>query len=148
MAERWTQLEVLRWVEFLRGDFFLPPGNRSPEAVMERLSWSNEHGAVRCAIDNRPRVSDWPSASVHAASMEAIGILKKLPHRRSDQLRDDVDTVVKLACGDIQEFVGSKTSMNAIHKIREDVLHRAIIATRQALKASLASPAQGREDAA
>lgn len=133
MAKRWTEEERRAWAAFVAGRLMLPPGVRSIEAVVDRLRGSEK--------DKRPDLMPWigslTTAQLHIVSMAAMGVLRNLPHRRANQLKDYVDVVVLFAVGDLSAFFNGSTEAKArletLQSIFDDDVHRAIIATRKAV---------------
>lgn len=136
MAKRWTDEERQAWAKFLDGELMFPPGDRSMSAVMERLRGDPDED------DLRPWIGSVSSDVLHRVSMAALGMLRNLPHRRANQLKDFVDAVVHVAVGDVGSFFNPDVAgarFETLQAIPDDELHRAILAARAAYRAAIAA---------
>lgn len=156
MAKRWTEKEREAWAGFIMGGGMFPPSDRTMSAVVERLRGREARDGCFAEPDLLPWVDGIAKGALHRASIAALDHLRHLPHRQANQLKNYVDVVVRVAIGDLSVFFSeppttTKTGpdgeklkpppspLEILNSIPDEDVHRAILATRAAIREANAS---------
>lgn len=150
-AAKWSKDERDAWLEFLQGDRMLPPGARSLQSVIKQLRGFRGKGK-EAGPDRYPYFDIMPDDVRHAASVASLEAISGRPHTRASQLREQSEAICRIAAGDVAFMVEKPISeaarpdkstlfedltatpvRNAIFDLPDEVLHAAIITTRNAI---------------
>lgn len=154
---KWTPAEKAAWLDFLQGRSWFPPNHRSIASVVARLrGFEGTRRAKSASI--APKLEDLPEHVRHAAGITALAMLRDLPHKRENQLRELSEAICRIACGDVGFVVSVETAESnakpidpapdlfglprtspqrlAIFDLPDDALHAIVISTRIAIRAA------------
>lgn len=157
-AAKWSAEERLAWLAFLQGEILFPPASRSIGSVVSQMRGFRGRRKAR-GPDVMPSFDKLPEDQRHAMSLAAYDVIGRSGFVRDGLVKVQVEQICRIASGDIafmiekpeeeraperagtlQLFSDEETApiRMGISDLPDEKLHAAIIATRAAMRNTIA----------